>query len=55
MEVDPAEAVNLAEKYPEKVEALTELMQEYVDAGRSTPGERQALVGETSIWGVEGN
>jgi arylsulfatase A len=51
LEADPGEEKNLAEDLPEKVEAMTALMQRYVDEGRSTPGERQSNDGETSIWG----
>lgn len=38
---DPAEENNLAGEHPEMVDQLTQLMQQYIDAGRSTPGEKQ--------------
>ena len=38
---DIAETTNLQDKYPEKVEELTKLLQSYVDKGRSTPGKIQ--------------
>lgn len=36
---DPAEQTNLAASNPEKVASLIELLQDYVDSGRSTPGD----------------
>jgi len=38
---DISETTNLQAKYPEKVKALTDLMQSYVDRGRSTKGKDQ--------------
>jgi len=37
---DPAETNNLLDKRPKKVKALLSLLNEYVQNGRSTPGER---------------
>ena len=47
LEVDPAEENNLATQNPEKVKALTTLMEQYIDNGRSTPGAPQTNEGET--------
>ena len=41
LEADPAELNNLSGKYPEVIEELTALAQEYIDDGRSTPGVKQ--------------
>jgi len=38
---DIAETTNLQDKHPEKVKALTNLLQSYVDKGRSTEGKQQ--------------
>ena len=46
---DIEEKSNLRDKYPEKVKELTALLQSYVDAGRSTPGEKQQNDGPTPI------
>ena len=51
LEADPAEAKNLQAEHPEKVKQLTDLLQSYVDKGRSTPGTIQKNAGETSIYG----
>lgn len=39
---DPAETHNLAAKYPAEVNRLTQLIEHYVSAGRSTPGPTQS-------------
>ncbi|MEL6922608.1 MAG: arylsulfatase [Bacteroidota bacterium] len=44
---DIGETENLAEAHPEKVAQLTQLMQRYVDEGRSTPGAPQSNEGTT--------
>jgi arylsulfatase A len=49
LQVDPAEENNLALENPELVTELTELMQKYVDDGRSTPGAKQQNDGKTDI------
>jgi arylsulfatase A len=41
MMADPAETTNLAAAYPKVVKELTALLQEYIESGRSTPGEPQ--------------
>ena len=46
---DIAETTNLQDKFPEKVKELTDLLQSYVDRGRSTPGKEQANDGQTPI------
>ena len=46
---DIGETKNVQHKYPEKVKELTELLQSYVDRGRSTPGKKQTNEGETPI------
>jgi len=51
LESDPAEENNLQADHPKIVKALTEELQAMVDKGRSTPGEAQPLVGQTSITG----
>jgi len=38
---DISETTNLQDKYPQKVKALTDLLQSYVDNGRSTKGKNQ--------------
>ncbi|MDQ1257621.1 MAG: arylsulfatase, partial [Candidatus Hydrogenedentes bacterium] len=48
---DLAEQTNVYEQHPEVVERLTQLMQQYIDQGRSTPGAPQQNEGETSLWG----
>ena len=48
--VDPAETKNLASEHPEVVERMTKLAQQYVDKGRSTPGENQQNNGETHLY-----
>ena len=42
METDIAEQINLANKMPEKVQELTQLIQKQVAAGRSTHGSKQS-------------
>jgi len=49
LEADPAETKNLAVEQPEKVAQLTQVLQEFVDRGRSTPGAEQANVGKINI------
>lgn len=46
---DPAETTNLAAEFPENVKQLTNLAQQYIDKGRSTPGKPQANDGETQL------
>lgn len=47
---DPAEQNNLQEQYPEKVEELTDLLQSYVDLGRSTLGKSQQNDRDINIY-----
>lgn len=47
---DPAEQKNLFETNPDKVAELTELMQKYIDDGRSTTGPKQENAVEISLW-----
>jgi len=49
LENDIKETNNVQDKYPEKVKELTDLLQSYVDAGRSTPGAKQQNYGKTPI------
>lgn len=49
MTADIAETTNLQAQHPEVVRELTELLQSYVDRGRSTPGARQANNGPVEI------
>lgn len=46
---DLSETTNLYAKHPEKVTELKALLEQYVASGRSTPGEKQPLVGKTNI------
>jgi arylsulfatase A-like enzyme len=39
LEADPSESNNIADKYPQKVDQLKELLTEYILQGRSTPGK----------------
>lgn len=39
---DVGESKNVAQDHPEVVQRLTDLMTQYIDQGRSTPGDRQA-------------
>jgi arylsulfatase A-like enzyme len=41
LSADIGEKTNLAEKHPEEVKRLTELMERFIADGRSTPGEKQ--------------
>jgi arylsulfatase A len=47
---DPAETKNMAKENPETVERLTNLAQQYIDNGRSTPGANQENNGETHLY-----
>ncbi len=49
LEKDIKETNNVHDKYPEKVKELTDLLQSYVDKGRSTPGAKQKNTGKTPI------
>ena len=46
---DIDETTNVQHKHPGKVKELTDLLQSYVDRGRSTPGKKQTNEGETPI------
>ncbi len=46
---DIDETTNVQHKHPEKVKELTDLLQSYVDRGRSTPGKKQANEAQTPI------
>lgn len=50
MEADIGEEKNLAEAHPEIVSRLTSLMEQYIETGRSTPGDRQANDTETLLF-----
>ncbi|MDP7638095.1 MAG: arylsulfatase [Candidatus Hydrogenedentes bacterium] len=50
LSADIAETTNLQDKYPEVVESMTALLQQYVARGRSTPGEAQENEGNASIF-----
>ena len=47
LEDDIGEQNNLQEQHPEIVKELTDLLQSYIDKGRSTPGKPQQNTGET--------
>ena len=49
LDKDPSESNNLYEKYPEVVAKLEQLMIQYIDDGRSTPGEKQT--NDPSLFG----
>jgi len=44
LDKDVGETTNLMEQYPEVVEELSELLKQYIENGRSTPGPKQANV-----------
>ena len=46
---DVSERVNVQDRHPEVVRRLTQLLVEYVENGRSTPGAPQANEGEVDI------
>lgn len=46
LDADPYEQSNLLEQHPEKVQALAKLLIEYIEQGRSTPGNAQENEGE---------
>ena len=46
LKADPGETTNLNSGNPEVIEQLTGLLEEIVEEGRSTPGERQKNTGE---------
>lgn len=46
---DIRETTNVQEKYPEVVKRLKDLLQNYIDRGRSTPGAMQENDGEVTI------
>lgn len=50
MQDDIAETKNLANEYPEKVQALLALLKQQIADGRSTPGELQQNDAEIDIW-----
>ena len=41
LDKDPGETENLVDQYPEIVDELTELLRQYIENGRSTPGVKQ--------------
>ena len=49
LEKDITETTNVQDKFPKKVKELTDLLQSYVDRGRSTPGKKQLNEGQTPI------
>ena len=49
LEEDIGETINLHDTHPEVVKELTNLLQGYVDRGRSTPGPQQSNEGKTPI------
>lgn len=50
LSVDIAETINLQHKHPDVVKRLTDLLQKYVEQGRSTPGKTQQNDGNTKIY-----
>lgn len=46
---DPAEKVNLQDKFPDKVKELSSLLSKYIVEGRSTPGKPQKNDGD-NLW-----
>lgn len=49
LKTDPSETTNLYSTNYDKVKELYDLLVDYVENGRSTPGPKQSNVGETSI------
>ena len=49
LSLDIAEENNVADQHPEIVRRLTDLMMEYVERGRSTPGAPQMNEGEVVV------
>lgn len=47
---DPGETANLATRHPEIVRRLGDLLQDYSDRGRSTPGPRQRNDVTVDLW-----
>jgi arylsulfatase A len=47
LDKDPSEKFNLVHLYPEKVKELKSLLEQYIEEGRSTPGESQRNDGPT--------
>ncbi|MDH3982316.1 MAG: hypothetical protein OES84_05370, partial [Kiritimatiellaceae bacterium] len=50
LSADLAETTNLAKEHPEIVERMTKLAQQYINNGRSTPGNKQKNAGETHLY-----
>ena len=50
--VDMAERKNVQDRHPEIVKELTELLERYVERGRSTPGPVQRNDRKVNIWDV---
>ena len=53
METDKAEQKNLVNEMPEKVQILTKLLMQQVDAGRSTPGSKQENAVPVDIYKLD--
>lgn len=57
LDTDAGETENLLEQHPDVVEELSELLKQYIENGRSTPGPRQANVASENwpglTWMVE--
>ncbi|MGB0775987.1 MAG: arylsulfatase, partial [Akkermansiaceae bacterium] len=50
LKTDPKETTNLLEKYPKRVAAMTQLLREYVENGRSTAGKPQPNHNNAKWW-----
>jgi arylsulfatase A len=50
LSIDIGERENVYDKFPDVVIRLTDLLQKYVDDGRSTPGKKQKNDVEVEIW-----
>ena len=50
LSTDIGETTNFQHQHPDVVKRLTDLLQQYIDRGRSTPGEPQQNNGEVTVW-----
>jgi len=50
LSTDPKETNNLIEKHPEMVAKLMEILREYIEKGRSTPGAPQKNHNGATWW-----
>jgi len=52
LDMDPGETENLVDQYQEIVDELSELLRQYIENGRSTPGPTQANVASETWPGL---